>query len=167
MLTPPSKEVTMKRLLILLLILLIPFSAPAIIDIDDVDQNGHADNDSGGTNMDLLTVQATIVDPDEMSTGDIPILEVESEWAPNGIVIYDCGIKTDSASSYSVAFEEWESPGGGSVSTIETVATSSSTEAEDNGTIDNPSIEAGNIVYVDLDTDDIDAVQVWVTYTVQ
>lgn len=93
----------------------------------------------------------------------IPLFPVEAEKFPHGIVIVDCGIKVDQSSSYSFAFEEHETPTGGSVATIETVATSSSTEAEDDG-VDNPNIEAGNIIFGNLDTDDVYWVQWWMTF---
>jgi len=110
----------------------------------------------------------SIYDPDSIqSTEDaIPILAVESDWAPHGIKLLSVGIKTDSSSSYSVNFEEWTSPDSGSTSTIELVATDTSYEAEDDG-IDDSDIAVGSIIYIDLPDTDIDMLQVWGTYYVK
>jgi hypothetical protein len=100
-------------------------------------------------------------------TDFIPLLAVESSWAPYGITITDCGIKTNGPSSYSVNFEEWTSPSDGAPSTIETVATSSTYEAEDNGAMTDANIAAGSIVGIDLPTTaGVEWLQVWITYTV-
>lgn len=115
----------------------------------------------------LLCFSATITDPHNLSEDEVSILPVEAEWAPNGITLYDVGIKTDNASSYSVNFEEWTAPDDGAPSTIETVATSSSREAEDDGTLTDSSIAAGSIVYVDLPTTEgTTMLVVWGTFTI-
>jgi len=116
----------------------------------------------------LYLISKTIYDPDGIQgTIDAPgIFPVEAESFPHGITIKDCGIKTWSSTSYSVNFEEWTSPSDGSPSTIETVATSTSYEAEDDGTLTDASIAAGSIICVDLPDTDIDMLMVWFTYTV-
>jgi len=112
--------------------------------------------------------QATLAVPDSLQSESdaYPILSVHADWAPNGITVQGCGIATSESSSYSVNFEEWTSPTDGSPSTIETVATSSSTEAEDDGTITDPDVAVGSYIFVDLPADDISWVHVWVTYTI-
>lgn len=108
----------------------------------------------------------TIHNPDGVQ-GDqdaVPVLPVEIEWAPHGITLVDLGIKTDAASTYSVNFEEWTSPTDGLPQTLETVATSSSTEAEDDGVLTDASVAAGSIIYIDLPTTDIDMLTIWGTY---
>ena len=119
-------------------------------------------------NSHIKYFSATIFDPDSIqSTEDaVPILPVEAEWAEHGITLLDVGIKTDASSTYSVNFEEWTSPTDGSPSTIETVATSASTEAEDDGALTDSAIAAGSIIYVDLPATDIDMLVVWGTYYV-
>jgi hypothetical protein len=114
------------------------------------------------------TFAMSIFDPDTIqATADaVPVLPVEPNSFPGGITILALGIKTDSSSTYSVNFEEWTAPGDGSPSTIETVATSASTEAGDDGTIADASIAAGSIIYIDLPDTDIDVLQVWGTYYV-
>jgi len=123
----------------------------------------------GSANRAISTVKffsATIFNPElvQDTIDALAILPVEPEWAPFGIKLLDVGIKTDAASTYSVNFEEWTSPTDGSPSTIETVATSSSTEAEDDGTLTDSDIAAGSIIYIDLPDTDIKMLQVWGTY---
>lgn len=110
----------------------------------------------------------TIWDPDNIQgTEDaIPVFPVEAESFPGGITLVDVGIKTDASSTYAVNFEEWTAPDDGSPSTIEAVTTSASLEAEDDGTLSDASIAAGSIIFVDLDTDDINYLVVWGTYYV-
>jgi hypothetical protein len=112
---------------------------------------------------------ASIYDPDSIQgTEDaIPIFSVETDWAGGGIKLVSVGIKTDASSTYSVDFEEWTSPTDGAPSAIETVATSASTEAEDDGTLTDSDIAVGSIIYVDLPATDIDMLHVWITYYVK
>ena len=103
--------------------------------------------------------------PDQLQieTDDWPLWTIESGEYPSGITITDIGIKTPSSSSYTVSLLEYTSPTDGSPSTIESgIATSSSTEAEDDGTIADASVAAGSIIYVDLDTDDVSWVMIWI-----
>jgi hypothetical protein len=123
----------------------------------------------GSANRAINTVQTitkAIFDPDGIQATEdaVPILAVESDWAPFGITLLSVGIKTDAASTYSVNFEEWTSPTDATPSTIEAVATSTSTEAEDDGTLSDSSIATGSIVYADLPTTGIDMLTVWCTY---
>lgn len=114
------------------------------------------------------TAQATIIEPEKVQAiiDAVSILSVESSWAPFGITLVKVGIKTNASSSYSVNFEEWTSPTDGSPATIETVATSSTTEAEDDGTLTDASIAAGSIIKIDLPTTDIAELTVWVVYRI-
>ena len=110
-----------------------------------------------------------IVVPDSVQAIiDAPIImQVHTSWAASGITITDCGIITDNSSSYTVNFEEWTSPTDGAPATIESVATSTSYEAEDNGTIDDGAIAVGSMICVDLPTTAGTAeLFVWITYTV-
>lgn len=110
----------------------------------------------------------TVYDPDTIQgTADaIPVLPVETEMFPGGITLLSVGIKTNASSTYSVNFEDFNAPGDASPDTIETVATSASLEAEDDGTLTKSAIAAGSIIYIDLPADDIDVLQVWGTYYV-
>jgi hypothetical protein len=111
---------------------------------------------------------ATIYNPDGVQADQdaVPILPVEIEWAPFGIMLVDLGIKTNASSSYSVNFEKWAAPGDGSPVTLETVATSASLEAEDDGTLSMSWVGVDSIVYVDLPTTDITMLTVWGTYII-
>lgn len=94
------------------------------------------------------------------------IIGIHADWAPHGVTVISCGIATDNSSTYSVDFEEWTDPATFS-STIESaVATSSSYEAEDDGSIDDASVAAGSIIYVDLptNTDGTMVLTAWVSY---
>jgi len=162
----------MKRLLLILCLLSLPLSAFSATDVD-TDSNGKIDNYYGGTNTGLMMAQMTIYNPDAIQpTADaIPMLAIESEWAPYGITIVDCGIKTNASSTYSVVFEEWTDPAT-QANDLETVATSSTLEAEDDGTIGNGSggsagdCNTGSIIFVDLPATDIAVLQVWFTFTI-
>ncbi len=120
-----------------------------------------------------VTATATLVDPDttQATIDAVTIFPIEAERFPNGITITDCGIKTDASSSYTVVFEEWTAPDT-HANDLESVATSTSLEAEDDGTIGNGSggsagdCNAGSIIKIDLPATDIDELSVWIVFTV-
>lgn len=95
----------------------------------------------------------TIIDPDGLQAVEdaIPLLNVESQWAPFGITIKDIWIKIDAAVSYTATLEEWSDPVTYG-SDIESLTISSGTEVKDDGTLSDASIAAGSIVFVDLPT---------------
>lgn len=108
-----------------------------------------------------------IDEPDLLKQNPVPFLTVHASRFPNGITITDFGILTfAAATTYSVDLKKYTSPTDGSPVTIETVATSASREAEDNGTIDNPDVDAGDIIVLNLPADDIDNVYCWMTFTI-
>lgn len=113
--------------------------------------------------VETLTFQSTIFDPDNIqSTQDaVPVLAVESIFYPNGIKVLGVGIKTNANSTYSVNFEEWTSPLDVSPSTILTIATSASAEADSIGPMVDSDIAVGSIIYVDLPNTDIDMLEIW------
>ena len=112
---------------------------------------------------------ATIIQPADVQAkiAAIPLLPVESYWSPFGIKLLRLGIKTNLESTYSVAFKEYTAPNDGSPSAIETVATSSSYEAIDDGTLTDSDIAAGSIIYADLPATDVNSVQIWGTYYIK
>ena len=120
----------------------------------------------GGASSNVGFAYASVDDPDELASQLFRLLHVHASRFPKGITITNCGIETDPSSTYSVDFKKYTSPSDGSPVTIETVATSSSQEATDNGTIDNPAVAAGDFVYINLPSTDIDAVSVWITSTI-
>ena len=137
------------------------------------DSNNDAIEVYNGTSSNLIatrikSIHATIYDPDgiQPTVDAVSLFSVETEMFPFGITLLSCGIKTSASSSYSVNFEEWTSPTDGAPSTIETVATSASTEAEDDGTLTDASIAAGSIIKIDLPATDIDELVIWITYVI-
>lgn len=113
------------------------------------------------------TIEWSCNKPSELDDNPFFIWTFHASRFPNGVTITDCGIATPSAaSSYSVDFEKYTSPTDGSPVNIETVATSASYEAEDNGTIDSPDIGVGDMLAVNLPVTDIPTLLVWVTFTI-
>ena len=74
-------------------------------------------------------------------------------------------MKTSASSSYSLNVENWDDPTtiNGSNPTIDAIATSTSTEVTED-TITYSTIAAGQIIMLDLDTDDIGWFYVQVEY---
>lgn len=95
----------------------------------------------------------TIIDPDGVQAvkDAIPLLPVETAWAPHGITIKDIWIKIDAAVSYTAVLEEWSDPTTYG-SDIESLTISSGTEVKDDGTLSDASVAAGSIIFVDLPT---------------
>ena len=119
----------------------------------------------GGGDGSSVYLCKVIAFPDQLQieTGDWPLWPIEDDEYESGITITDIGIKTPTSSNYTIDLLEYTSPDDGSPSTIESgIATSSSCEAEDDGTLADASIAAGSIIYVDLDPDDVSWVMVWV-----
>jgi len=131
----------------------------------------HVDNVSahrGGATQPTgaYTLQVPIDDPGSLTQNPFPVLTVHISRFPNGITITDCGIVTHPSSTYSVDFKKYSAPDDGSPVTIETVTTSASYEAEDNGAIDNPDISAGDLIYLNLPATDVDSLLAWITFTI-
>lgn len=99
-------------------------------------------------------------------TDDVPLLPIETSWAPNGIEIIECGIKINTAQIYSVAFQMWDTPTT-SHSTISTVACAVSETEKTSGAI-SFTAAAGNIIFADLpNTTGLKWLQVWFVYKVK
>lgn len=110
----------------------------------------------------------TIVLPEYVQdeTDEVPMLSVETSWAPNGIEIIECGIKINAAQVYSVDFQRWTSPTGGAAS-ISTVATDVAETEKSSGAI-SYTVNAGEIVFADLpSTTGLKWLQVWFVYKVK
>jgi hypothetical protein len=112
------------------------------------------------------TASAQIDNPDGITDTLITLIDVDPLDYPSGITVVGFSLKTRDSSTYSVALMNYSDPAGGTSSTIETVATSASMEASDDGTIDNPSVAAGNIVLASLPATDVDSCFVKVRFTV-
>jgi hypothetical protein len=110
----------------------------------------------------------TIIDPDgaQAIADAIPLLVVESTWAPNGITIANIYLKTDAASTYSLSLEEWTAMVSPTTTTIETVATSSSSEATDDGSLSDSTVAAGSIIFANLPTTTANFITISFTYRV-
>jgi hypothetical protein len=115
----------------------------------------------------IKTAQATILDPDSIQSDEdaIPLLFVTDDWAPHGITIKDIHLAADQSNSGSYTLEEWTSPTAHG-SDIETVTFSSATTAEDDNTLTDPSVATNTWVFIDLDTTDLNFLQVTFTYYV-
>jgi hypothetical protein len=109
-------------------------------------------------------VQTTVDDPDSLIHEPFILLDVDADRYPNGITVTKAKIKTHPSSTYSVDFENWTDPADAAPTNIVTVATAASQEAETTS-ITNPSVPAGNIIYVDIPTTDID--ELWVGLTIR
>jgi hypothetical protein len=128
---------------------------------------GTASVDANDNSLRLYgSAERVIPDGVQAVSDAIPILTVESTWAPAGITIRDIYLKTSASSTYSINLEEWTSPTDGAPTTIEAVATSSTTEAEDDGTLADGAIAAGSLIFVDLPATAESWIQVTFTYTV-
>lgn len=108
--------------------------------------------------------ESHVDNPDAITDTVITLLDVDSLEYPSGVTVIGCSIKTNPSSTYSVAFKNYSDPAT-VVNTIETVATSGSQEASDDGTIDNPDVAVGNIIYAVLPATDVDSVFVKVRFT--
>ncbi len=115
----------------------------------------------------LLRCDKTIWDPDGMQTGEdaVPLMRVEPEWAPFGITIVDIFLAADASNSTTYTLEEWTDPATWG-SDIEGCAFSASTEFEDDGTLADASIAAGNYVFIDLSTQALNFLNVCFTYRI-
>ena len=158
----------MKKLWMVLVIIFMSVSLAVGATDVDTDDNGKIDNSFGGTNTGVFTAQMTVYNPDGIQPTEdaIPMLAVESEWAPFGITVLQVGWKIDTATAnYSVGFEEWGDPSGVD-SVIEDVTTASSVTEYDETASSDPDVAEGSIVYINLDTDDVNYLQVWFTFTI-
>lgn len=111
-----------------------------------------------------MTAQMTLVDPDGVYAiaATIPMLAVESSWAPHGITITKVGWKVNAAASPTVVFKEYSSPTV-AVSTIESLSGSSVTEASSTS-IDDASVAADSIVMVTIDSTSLNWTQVYIEF---
>jgi hypothetical protein len=94
----------------------------------------------------------TLIQPEyiQAKTDFVPLLAVETSWAPYGITIIKAGIKIDANRAYSVVFEDWSDPATASAD-IATVATGAGDKEMDSAAL-TTDVAAGHIVGVDLPT---------------
>lgn len=115
----------------------------------------------------IHSFSATLAMPDllQAEIDNWPLKSIESTEFPHGIVVTDIYLKTSASSSYSLNVENWDDPTtiNGSNGTIDAIATSTSTEVTED-TITYSTIAAGQIIMLDLDTDDLGWIYVSVEY---
>lgn len=114
----------------------------------------------GGT----WTVQAHIDQPDLLGTAEIRIIHAHERWAPQGIKILDVKIDTGESSTYSVTYE-FRSTTTGSGTTIATVATSASLEAE-TSVLTNDTLGVGDYLFATLPATDVNWLGIEVNFEV-
>ena len=115
----------------------------------------------------IKTLHKTIIDPDGIQTTEdaIPLMRVETEWAPHGITVLDIFLSADAANSGTYVIEEWTDPTTWG-SDIESCVFSASTEFEDDGTLADSAVAAGNYIFIDFDTTALNFLNVTITYII-
>lgn len=111
-----------------------------------------ADGATGVVSGSPLIFSKTYILPEyiQVETDFVPILPVETSWAPNGITVIKAGIKLDANRAYSVVFEDWSDPATASAD-IATVATGAGDKEMDSAAL-TTDVDAGHIVGIDLPT---------------
>lgn len=98
---------------------------------------------------------------------DFMIWEFDSTRFPNGVTIIGFSIFTPvAASTYLCSLVKYTSPTDESPVVIETITTSASYTATDNGAIDNPDIAAGDLLYARIPITFVEELFVRVTFTI-
>lgn len=121
--------------------------------------------DSSGVATEMALVP--VDQPDRLAESDVELVYAHADKFPNGITLLSCGINTgDESSTYSVDFQIRSTPDDGTPTAVETVATSGSKVAEDDGTLSATAVAVDEYVYAVLPATDVDRVNVWVTYTI-
>jgi len=109
----------------------------------------------------------TLLEPDQIqSVSDaIPFFAVDAYNYPNGITITAIRLATSASSTLTINVEEWTSPTDGSPATIDSIATSASSEVTET-TITDALVAAGGYVFLDLDATDVDWAKVTIWFYV-
>lgn len=130
-------------------------------DSHEVNTGAHRTGVVGGN---IHTINVPIPDPQLATENPAMVFKFPESRFPDGATVTDCGIAISAASAgYSIDFQKAATVGG-ALTTIETVATvGAATEAEDDGTIDNPDIDANDILYINLPSTIMTKTLVWVT----
>lgn len=112
----------------------------------------------------------TLAEPDQLQgiSDNWVLKHFIAEEFPNGATITSIHVSSSASSSDTYNFEESSSPTGSSPSTVESVALSSATEAEDDGTFSDADIASDGYLLVDLDdsSDDISYATITFSYTI-
>lgn len=122
--------------------------------------------DTAGTVQTYMAL-VPIDQPDLLAEADIELFYAHADIAPDGATIISCGLNTgDEESTYSVDFQIRATPDDGTPTAVETVATSGSKVAEDDGTLTNTAVGATEYIFAVLPATNVDRVVVWVTYRI-
>lgn len=133
--------------------------------IKDPSAHHKADYRSLGGSGQTKSVQADIDQPDLLGTALVRMLHAHSDWAPNGLKLLTVKIDTGESSTYSVTFQVRTDPTDGSPTTIATVATSASLEAE-TSVLTNDIVGVGDYIYASLPATDVNKLGLEVNFTI-
>lgn len=113
----------------------------------------------------VKSVQWDTDQPDLLGTALIKLLTVHSDFAPNGITVITVGLETGESSTYEVTYQIRNNPTDATPTTIKTIATSASEEVE-SSSLDEDSVDAGQIVYVVLPATDVGKASGFMNFTI-
>lgn len=116
----------------------------------------------------MRIVQAAVFLPHQVrdTVANVLMYMVEDILAPNGIRIHEFGLKTVESSSYTLILRKFATPDDGSPDAVDTVATSSSREAESTPNPSNKTVAAGEILQVLLPATVTDMIYYYIVFVV-
>lgn len=121
--------------------------------VKDPSAHHRADFQTAGGGGGTHTVQVDVDQPDLLGTALVRMIHAHADWAPNGLEVVTVKIDTTESSTYSVTFQIRSTPTG-SGTTIATVATSASEEAE-TSILTNSVVGPGDYIYAVLPATDV------------
>jgi len=128
----------------------------------------------GAANRLIPTVQTysyTIMQPDlvQAESDDIIIFHFDARWFPFGAKVLGYTISTSASSSDTYLIEEWDDEAGSTQATSESIALTTATRAEDDGTLSDGDFAADSYMNVNLDDaqDDISYAVITFSYYVK
>ena len=124
-----------------------------------------ADYRSLGGSGGVKTVQIDVDQPDLLGTALVRMIHAHSDWAPNGLQIQTVKIDTGESSTYSVTFQIRSTTTDATPTTIATVATSASLEAE-TSVLTNSVVGVGDYIYASLPATDINKLGLEINFTI-
>ncbi len=125
--------------------------------------HGHWGTVTNASSDNTITCQVPVDQPDLLGTALVPMLDIHANFAPNGIRIITVKILTSESSTYSVTFQIRDTTDDGSPTTIATVATAASTEAE-TSVLTNDTATVGQKIYASLPATDVGQLVVEVNF---
>jgi hypothetical protein len=128
-----------------------------------VGEDGTVDVVIGGK---IQTAQISIDDPDGLVYDTVGILNVHADKYPAGITVVSWGFVRTSTTSSTLSLYEATDLTDGTMAVIETITTCTGEECEDDGSIANAVVDAGDIIVVDYNDVAEGTIQIWVTFYV-